>query len=234
MGVVYNTAGIVTDGLVLALDAANPKSYPGSGTTWFDLSGKENNFTWVNSPTFNSSGIKYFLTQGNKCIGPASNSLGITNTSGYTISLFVRQITLSTNHAFKFHRSGTGSASRGIAPHLSWTDGNIYFDQGGCCNPDTRVSVASGGTSTWNMWTFRRIFNGSTRTIIKNNSILATNTTTAATLDLNSTNVELGSSDEYADNPWDAELSNFIVYNRNLSDEELKQNFNALRGRYGI
>jgi hypothetical protein len=38
MGIAYNPRTI-TDGLVLCLDAANSKSYPGSGTTWTDLSG---------------------------------------------------------------------------------------------------------------------------------------------------------------------------------------------------
>ena len=45
---------IITDGLVIALDAANTKSYPGSGTTWSDLSGNSNNGTLTNGPTFNS------------------------------------------------------------------------------------------------------------------------------------------------------------------------------------
>jgi hypothetical protein len=45
---------IVTDGLVLALDAGNVKSYPGSGTTWLDKSGRGNNGTLINGPTFNS------------------------------------------------------------------------------------------------------------------------------------------------------------------------------------
>ena len=45
---------IVTDGLVLCLDAANPKSYPGSGTTWTDLSGNGNNGTLVNGASYNS------------------------------------------------------------------------------------------------------------------------------------------------------------------------------------
>jgi hypothetical protein len=45
---------IITDGLVMYLDAANPKSYPGSGTTWGDLSGNGNNATLVNGPTFDS------------------------------------------------------------------------------------------------------------------------------------------------------------------------------------
>ena len=45
---------IVTNGLVLALDAANHKSYPGSGTTWFDLSGNSHDGTLTGGPTFNS------------------------------------------------------------------------------------------------------------------------------------------------------------------------------------
>ena len=45
---------IVTDGLVLCLDAANKKSYSGSGTTWTDRSGNGNNGTLVNGPTFDS------------------------------------------------------------------------------------------------------------------------------------------------------------------------------------
>lgn len=47
---------VVQDGLLFYLDAGNPTSYPGSGTTWTDLSGNGNNFTLVNSPTFVSNG----------------------------------------------------------------------------------------------------------------------------------------------------------------------------------
>jgi len=50
---------IVTDGLVLALDAANTKSYPGSGTTWNDLSGNGNTGTLNNGPTFDRIGGDY-------------------------------------------------------------------------------------------------------------------------------------------------------------------------------
>ena len=47
MGIAYNTS-IVRDGLVLHLDAANRKSYPGTGTVWTDLSGKGNHGTLMN------------------------------------------------------------------------------------------------------------------------------------------------------------------------------------------
>lgn len=55
---------IVTDGLVLYLDAANTKSYPGSGTTWFDISGNNRNFTLTNSPTFSTLGGGSFRFDG--------------------------------------------------------------------------------------------------------------------------------------------------------------------------
>ena len=52
----YNPS-IVRDNLVLYLDAANTKSYPGSGTTWKDISGKGNNGTLTNGPTFDSNNL---------------------------------------------------------------------------------------------------------------------------------------------------------------------------------
>jgi len=55
MGIFYNPRTI-TDGLVLCLDAANTKSYPGSGTTWTDLSGRGNNFTLYGSPSLSADG----------------------------------------------------------------------------------------------------------------------------------------------------------------------------------
>ena len=50
----HNGPKIVNDGLVLYLDAANSKSYSGTGTTWTDLSGNLNNATLVNGPTYSS------------------------------------------------------------------------------------------------------------------------------------------------------------------------------------
>jgi len=55
---------IITDGLVLCLDAGNPKSYPGSGTTWTDLSGNGNNGTLTNGPTYNSGNLGSLVFDG--------------------------------------------------------------------------------------------------------------------------------------------------------------------------
>ena len=54
MATQYANGKIVTNGLVLALDAADKNSYPGSGTTWFDVSGNNNHFTLYNGVGFSS------------------------------------------------------------------------------------------------------------------------------------------------------------------------------------
>jgi hypothetical protein len=220
--------------IYLHTSALQPHQQQGNSqeTIWTDLSGNGRNFTWVSSPSFTSGPIPYFSTLGNRCTGPASNSFGINNTSGYTIFLIMMQNAVVATSAFKFY----GGGSRGIFSHCTWSDNVVYFDQGGCCGSNTRTNVASGGAQTWNIWTFRRFTGSSTRSISKNGTTLITNTAAAADINLSSTAVDLGSSDEYGGNSstWNARLGGFIVYNRGLSDDEITQNFNALRSRFSI
>jgi len=224
--------GVLSNGLQLYLNAG---TYAGSGTAWQDLSGNSRTFTWASTPTWTNAGpASYFSTLGNLAVGPASNSFGINNTSGYTIFLVMMQNALVSTAAFKFY--GDVLYSRGIFSHCTWSDDVVYFDQGGCCASDTRTSVGSGGSQTWNVWTFRRNTNSSSRYIMKNGSTLATNTAAAANIDLNSTAANLGGSDEYGGNSstWNARLGAFIVYNRGLSDTEVSQVYNTIRGGWSI
>ena len=57
----YSGGGIVTTGLILNLDAGNPSSYSGSGTTWTDLTGNGYNAELIGSPTFVSNGNKSYF-----------------------------------------------------------------------------------------------------------------------------------------------------------------------------
>lgn len=234
MAISYNS-NIVTSGLALCLDAANPRSYPGTGNIWRDVSGNGKDGTWASTPSFTSAGpLSYFSTLGNRCQSAASNSFGINNTSGYTIFLMMMQNTLVNSGAFKFY--GTDIYGRGIFSHCTWSDDVIYFDQGGCCGADTRTAVASGGSQTWNIIALRRETNGSTRTIWKNGSILATNAAAAANINLTSTLLDIGSADEYggSSSVWNARLNAFLVYNRGLTDAEMIQVTNAYRSRYSV
>ena len=71
----YRGPNIVTNGLVLALDAANPKSYPGSGTTWYDISGNNKHFTLdISGINWNSAGYFTLADGGASYAGSTSTS----------------------------------------------------------------------------------------------------------------------------------------------------------------
>jgi hypothetical protein len=217
---------IPTDGLQLLLDA-NSHS-PGS-LQWLDTSKRERHFYWKSAPTYGADGnVLYFSTLGtNRVSGPAANSFEITETSGYTIFFVMKQLSLNNASAFNFY--GDGAYNRGIFGHTTWSDNILYFDQGGCCGADTRTQVTSGGSFDWHVYTYRRLTGSSTRTISKNGQTLITNTSSAALLKLNSTPVDLITSDN-----WNARLNGFVVYNRGLSDDEVSSVSSAIRNYLSI
>ena len=219
---------VVTGGLQLLLDAGNTSSYSGSGTTWNDISGNGKNFSWTTTPSFTSAGTaSYFSTSNLTANGPASNSFGVTNLSGYCV--IVACMVNTVQQATSFNWDGGGG--RGIFSHLTWSNDVVYWDQGGCCAPDTRTSVASGGSTTWNIWGLNRL-SSTNRSIYKNGTILTTNTEVAADPGLTATPVvinQIGASIN-----WDARLGVMMLYNRGLTDAEMMQNVTALRGRYGV
>jgi hypothetical protein len=136
------------------------------------------------------------------------------------------------NAAFKFH--GGVYLSRGIFSHPTWTNGNWYFDQGGCCAASQRLNVANNQTS------YQHIVLRSTpsrRHIIRNGTIIATNTTGAANISLNSTPMNVGgSSNEYGgiNSSWYARLGYWAVHNTGLTDTQITERWNNIRGRWGL
>ena len=93
MGSHYNPR-VVTNGLVLHLDAANIRSYPGSGTAWTDLSGQGNNGTLTNGPTFdaNNAGSIVFDGTNDYVLGSTFTGLGSSNRA---VDVWFRIISLS-------------------------------------------------------------------------------------------------------------------------------------------
>lgn len=222
----------VTRGLQLYLDANLTGSYGGSGTAWNDLSGNGKNFNWNSTPTWgNDSGRRYFITSGNLAIGPDSNTFNIDNSTGFTIIQINNQRSNQSSHSFKFFGgtdvNATNSASRGIAPHATWSNGTIYLDTGGCCNTNQRVQAAPPDTynSNWRMITFRANQSNNRRDIFAEKSSFVNNTNSMSNLNLTNRQVHLGGSQEYGNtsSSWDAWLSVFVVYNLALTDSEIGQ-----------
>ena len=181
----YRGPNIVRNGLQLALDAGSSRSYPGTGTTWYDLSGNKRNFTWGSTPSWNSEG--FFNTVGNTATGPASNSFGINNGTGYSIITVFQTTTTAANAIFKFYNTESG---RGIFSHPGWTNDTIYFDQGGCCAENQRITYNNSNindSGIYNFVCYRSTV--STRSIFHNGTKVTDTAVTAADINLGGTAV---------------------------------------------
>jgi hypothetical protein len=239
MTVHYNIP-IQRSNLQMLLDASNAKSYSGTGTTWYDLSGNNRNITWsgTNGAQFTRNGAKsYFSTNGTRGVGPASNSFGINNGTGYTIFLVSTTQTDNSNSAFKFYNTNgqnSSSTGRAIFLHPGWSNYTMYFDQSTCCNADQRTNYTFSLSDMRNfrIWTFRsRLYD---RSIFMNGTSYITNTTYAGNINLGSAAMDLGSSDEYggAASNWNGQIAYFAVYNTGLDDTTILNISNSLAGRF--
>ena len=85
----FRGPNVVTNGLVLALDAANTKSYVSGSTTWNDLSGNNNSGSLVNGPTFNSANLGSIVFDGVDDYINCGNSSTLNITETFTISLWI-------------------------------------------------------------------------------------------------------------------------------------------------
>ena len=208
---------IVTDGLVVHLDAGNSNSYPGSGTTWYDLSGNGNDATLYNTPTHNAStngGIFSFNnSQSEYAIIPGNYS---TTTS--TVIAFARY-------------TNTSSNGRVISANNNWLMGwhanNIdkYYAEGW-------VSSTSGstGTTDWICYAATGNYSADQWELYKNGtSIVGPN----ANGSQGPNTINLARSGQYGEYA-DCEIGVVLVYNRILTASEVTQNFDALKGRYGL
>lgn len=221
---------IVTDGLMLCLDAANQKSYPGTGTAWSDLSANGNNGTLDADVSYNTA------NQGTMLFG-SSNTTGevtfpranfIFGSGDFSISTWANPSAIETYDTL--YEMGY------------YTDGILFRPTGGSIEVYMGFSLTGGGNRTythsrsigrWDHYTLTRQ-SGVVRVYIDAVQI-GTDWANTASLTLASVvNCKIGSSTHTGGQRWNGYISNFQIYNRAISAAEIQQNFNALRGRYGI
>lgn len=223
MSLIHN-ANVVRDGLVLYLDAANPKSYPGSGTTWYDLSGNGNHGTLTNGPTYSSDNKGYISLDGldDYINGPLVSGLG----NSITVEMCINLTSSMSNRIF-FGIDTNDHASLGIflnADSTSW-----YWNTGDSYNTPFS-NIPSVLISYWYNITI-------STSLANNNAKLYSNSIFIGTSNYKNT-VTSGVGDKYQigryfNNAYWAPVkySIFKIYNRALSAEEITQNFEATRGR---
>ena len=228
---------IITDGLVLALDAASPKSYPGSGTTWYDLSGQGNNGTLVNGPTFSSAnrGIIVFNYQDYvNTIDPGYPSSG---TNSFSLEIVFR---IPAGATWSNGGSGTAIIGRGsyagsIGIIRSSTTNRVSFwvrlNGGIIFNPS--ISGISRDQFHHVLGTYNS--SGVAKIYHNGNFITEQIGSNVGTLDAGSYRLGGaiafgGVSGEYGQ----GDISLTKIYNRELSSTEVLQNYNAIKSRFGL
>jgi hypothetical protein len=230
----YGIPDIVTDGLVLNLDAGNPYSYlsGSSGTTWTNTVAVSSSLSGslLNGARY-SNGAMVFDGVDDEC---NLGNILFNSASATTIDMWVNIPSMAVNR----YITAKGSAGDGIYTFICYT--GLGPSGGGSSYIRFAMGNQSGSTSTiieygnlnWNQWyNFTFTYDGS---FVRGyqNAVLPTSSSLSGNLYTTTSPIQLASS-KYG-NQAACSISNYKIYNRALSQAEITQNFNALRGRYGI
>jgi hypothetical protein len=230
MGLAHSPS-IVTDGLALYLDAANDKSYPKSGTTWYDISGKGNNGTLINSPSYNSLYNGSFVFSGNYVNLVTATQLGIAEVfSPFSISLWFKTTATGERYIFDNYDGTNPNSAANISVRLDGgkieshitTVGAAANQYGSDYNDDKWHNVVV----TWRG-------DPQVESVYVDGVLLGTATKNLTGSFETDSAFRLGTRPA-ASSSYVGSLAVCAVYNKELSIQELQQNYNALRGRFGL
>lgn len=226
---------IVTDGLVLALDAANPNSYPGSGTAWNDLTPNKNNGTLTNGPTFDSANGGSIVFDGVNDNVVTTNNIGISSNNNRSIDIWFQVSNATSRHVLcSWGGFGVNILCNLEVNQIMGTSTNYPYFAG--FNNDAYV-VQTIPINTWTNLTLTYnggLINSSNGINFYINGISKSILFPQGNSALNTTNTQLYLGYEGADsrNPMNGRISHIKIYNRALSPSEVLQNYNALKDRF--
>jgi hypothetical protein len=223
---------IATDGLVFCLDAGNVRSYPGSGSSWKDLTNTQNDAS-ISNATFNNSAFNFDGT--NDYI--STFDLSWNDTNSVTIEITLQPANLSQNRPF------IGKGPNNWEWLMSQNNGTnlqlIHWDSGGSHTNGPNTTVSNFFTSldtvhltvVWNHQDNKFY-------IHKNSSLVATTNWVDASKNKNRPDgYKLGGNIYiwyYSGRYWEGKIYSHRVYNRALFPNEIKQNYLATKGRFNL
>ena len=229
--------GIVANSLVLNLDAAKRDSYPGIGTAWRDISGNGRNGTLVNGPTFNSGnggsivfdGVNDYATLGTINTIP----LGIQNRTmmGWVQDNSITDYVGDAVPLFGYGNNATGQLFRLSVGGTTFNNRRFWV----WTNSRNHISTFSIDRNIWNHVTVTVTTGVSfPRLTIYKNGVADS----GSERDINTANgpfeiAEATSDPVYAVN-FNGRVSQVLVYNRALTAQEVLQNYNATKTRFGL
>lgn len=221
---VYGGPDIVTSGLVLHLDAGNSKSYSGSGNTWYDLSGNNNHFTLVSSIFDNTNGGS--LSYGNSIRIYKTGTI-FSGDNNLTIMAF-----FSGN--FAIMESRNDGATRNFC---QVTSNSAILDQYGPSGAGSRTNL-SFVSNAGNKVVAHKINTDRTATWFYNGSFAdggtdeTYNSGSPEITELG--NRTVGGNSNYYGSSFNGKIRTLLCYNVALTNDQILQNYNALKGIYNL
>ena len=228
MGLNHGT-NIVKDGLVFTIDPANPRSYPGSGATATDLINNiegtitSATFQNINAGVFNFDGINDYIDFGNDSTFDLNNAFSISTWVKYTSTSAM--VVLSKRETTKIGlliELGSGkpfTAIRDASSNIAIT--NTYS---GTYNDGNWHHIVA---------TFNRTAN-ELKLYVDNELKETANTSSVGDIAPNTNNLMIGRRSDTSSSYFDGNIGPVQIYNRALSASEVKQNYNALKPRFGL
>ena len=224
----HHSPKIVTNGLVLALDTANNKSYSGSGTTWSDLSGNGNSGTLVNGVGYNSSNLGSLSFDGGNdyvSILESSTLNIVTNTITFGGWCYP---TISNKYQHILVKNVGELRQYGMWLSVNGTS-QIFRNMNGVVSQDNVTISTPWVVNAWNY--IMLVYNGSTIKIYLNGSEVFSENASGNIVTTNS-NVNIGGEPTQSFF-FNGRIAVGQIYNKALTPSEILQNYNATKSRYG-
>ena len=237
-----HSPSIVTSNLVLCLDAANPKSYSGSGNTWFDITGRGNNGTLVNGPSYSSNSGGFISCDGtNDYIEILDNSIFDFGSNNFSVEYWFRKNATSSNSNYwgvnKWNTGaspGTNEWDLSLGNSSSGTGESVFF---GIESGSTSYAIKISSTPTLYLWNqVVGIRAGSGLSVYMNGALIGTSSpvgmaVTTSVNNVSGRNVRIANS--ALDNYYNKIDSSIVrIYSKALTPDEVKQNYDANKARY--
>lgn len=241
MALAHNPSTIIDSNLFVYLDAANQRSYPGSGTIWYDLTGNGNHFTLYNTPTFSNGA---FTFDGVNEYAASTNTLNLSAASAITCEIWLKCNNAVASMAIEHTANWNGTLGGwGLAPNAdgntTLADMNHTNYNGGSGGRNYTFSMGTSWNSHINI--FSSLADSTGRLTYVNGRLQAFTATGGYTT---STAVNAGpafpnatlylASRGGASSFLSGAISVVKIYRYKQTAEQVAQNFSGLRGRYGI
>lgn len=219
---------IYTGSLVLYLDAGTGSSYPGSGSTWTDLSGLGNDGTLTNGPTFSSGNGGSIVFDGTDDVVNCgtSSTLAFSTTSEATITAWIYPTSF-----------GEGSRARIIERQYLFFLDNVNISNGIAWYPAGSATQAlnTANSITLNKWQYVAIVHsGTTSSLYINGSLISTRSNVGNTIGADAGQVFYIGNNAATDRSFQGNIAIVQVYSASLSSAQIYENFDTERTRFEV